>query len=106
MADLEHERLAKKEEKRQKKAEELAKKQESREKKQAKEREEERIALRTCADLMEQLDICGDVVFETMKVTELKMLIRYQFKSDKYKEKGIKKMQLKAIAMRLYEEHF
>ena len=54
---------------------------------------------------MEQLDIEGDIVFDRMKVAELKMMICYQFHSDEYKEKGIKKPALKMIAERLYEEY-
>ena len=54
---------------------------------------------------MGQLDIMGEVAFQTMKVGELKALIRYQFNSDEYKKKGILKPELKNIAMRLFEEY-
>jgi len=53
---------------------------------------------------MEQLDIEGDNVFNSLKVAELTMIIRYQFKSDAYKKKGIKKHELKLIAVQLYAE--
>ena len=54
---------------------------------------------------MKQLDIAGVVIFNTMKVAELKMFIRYQFNSDRYKEKSIKKTELREIATQLYEEY-
>ena len=40
-----------------------------------------------------------------MKVPGSKMLIRYQFKSDQYKERGIKKIELKAFSKRSYNEY-
>ena len=33
------------------------------------------------------------------------MMIRYQFKSEEYKKKGILKPELKSIAMRLFVEY-
>ena len=53
---------------------------------------------------MEQLDIEGNGVFNSLKVSELAMIIRYQFKSDAYKKKGIKKQELKRIAVQIYAE--
>jgi len=58
-----------------------------------------------CRDIMEQLDIQGDVIFNSLKVSELTMLIRYQFKSEAYKKKGIKKPELKLVAVKLYAEY-
>ena len=83
----------------------MARSKEHREGKEVKEREAKRIALLTCSDFMEQLRVAGSVFFATMKVAELIMMIRYQFKSNEYKEKGIKKVELKSIAERLYKEH-
>jgi len=40
-----------------------------------------------------------------MKVGKLKMLVRYQFNSDEYKKKGIKKPELKEVAARLFDEY-
>ena len=54
---------------------------------------------------MEQLDIAGDVIFNTVKVAELKMRIGYLFNLDRYKKKDIKKAELREIAARLYKEY-
>ena len=105
MADLEAERNDAKEERKRKNAEELERQKVRRQTKEAKDREAKRNALLKCEDIMQQLDIMGDVIFESLKVAELKMFICYQFKSDEYKEKGIKKLQLKIIATRLYMEY-
>ena len=99
MADLEEERHEKKEEQKRKKEGELVKAKERRGEKEAKEREAKRTGLLECGAIMEQLDIMGEVAFETMKVGDFKALIRYQFNSDEYKKKGILKPELKRIAM-------
>jgi len=54
---------------------------------------------------MQQLDIQGDVFFNSLKVSEMKIIIRYQFKSNAYKKKGIKKSELRLVVMQLYAEH-
>ena len=40
---------------------------------------------------------------QKLKVEDLKAFIRYQFKSDVYKTKGIKKADLLFVATKLYE---
>ena len=104
MADLEAERLQKRDDQRKKKAQEESKSEERRVEKAAKEKETMERNLLLCQDIMERLDIEGDGVFNSLKVAELSMIIRYQFKSDAYKKKGIKKHELKLIAVQLYAE--
>jgi len=105
MADLEAERLQKRDDQRKKKAQEESKSEERHVKKAAKEKEMMERGLLLCRDIMEQLDIQGNVIFNSFKVSELTMLIRYQFKSDAYKKKGIKKPELKLVAVKLYAEY-
>jgi len=62
-------------------------------------------SLLLCRDITEQLDIQGNVVFNPLKVSELAMIISYQFKPDAYKKKGIKNPKLKLIAVQLYAEY-
>ena len=105
MVDLEEERHKKKEEQKRKRSDELAKAKKRREEKEAKEREAKRTGLLECGAIMEKLDSMGEVAFQTMKVGELRALIRYQFNSDEYKKKGILKPELKSIAMRLFKDY-
>jgi len=105
MADLESERLQKKEEQRLKKAEEGANQEERRLEKAAKEREMMQQSFLKCQDIMTQLAAQGAVYIRTLKVDDLKAVIRYQFKSKDYKKKGIKKPELQLIVTRLYEEY-
>ena len=60
------------------------------------------IVLLKCSEFMEQLDIVGHVIFNTIKVAELNMLIRHQFNSDRYKKKNIKKSELREIYARFH----
>ena len=54
-------------------------------------------ATRSCAAIINEIRQKGNAHIQTLKVDALKTLIRYQFKSDKYKEKGIKKVDLVAF---------
>ena len=53
---------------------------------------------------MEQMYIMGDILFNSMKVLDLKMMIRYQFKSNDYKDRGVKRPDLRLIAVQLYDD--
>lgn len=54
-------------------------------------------ATRSCAAIINEIKQKGNAHIQTLKVDALKTLTRYQFKSDKYKEKGIKKVDLVAF---------
>ena len=70
----------------------------------AKEKEVMRMSLITCKSIIDQVTIKGCSYFLSLKVDELKEIVRYHFKSDEYKKRGVLKPELRIIVTRLYEE--
>ena len=104
LGDLETDRLLKKAEQKKKRAEEEATLEECRIKKITKDKESMETTLLTCFSILRDININGVLHFNSLKVDDLKSMIRYHFKSDEYKTKGIKKQELCIIAARLYNE--
>ena len=90
LGDLETDRLLKKAEQKKKRAEEEATLEERRIKKITKDKESMETALLTCSSILCDININGVLNFNSLKVDDLKSMIRYHFKSDEYKTKGIK----------------
>ena len=103
MGELENERLFQKEKRnRQKEEEEFERKKKS-ELKSISDQEKEVAGVIKCREIIDNIQNGGISCLQKLKVEDLKAFIRYQFKSDVYKTKGIKKADLLCVATKLYE---
>ena len=104
LGDIHTDRTQEKEKNSVRKEQEEAEKEQRRIARLEKEKEAQENGLEQCKKMMEELAQKGSAHIKTYTVANLKDLLRYKFKSDVYKQQGIKKAVLADEAIELYEQ--
>ena len=104
LGDIHTDRTQEKEKNRVRKEQEEAEKAQRSIARLEKEKEAQEKGLELCKKMMEELAQKGSAHIKTYTVANLKDLLRYEFKSDVYKQQGIKKDGLVDAATQLYQQ--
>ena len=104
LGDIHTDRTQERERNRARKEQEEAEKEQRRIARLEKEKEAQEKGLELCKKMMEELAQKGSAHIKTYTVANLKDLLHYEFKSDVYKQQGIKKAGLVSAAIKLYEQ--
>ena len=102
LGDIEAEQQKEQEEQRKKKKEEEAERQRRKESCIRVAQEKKAKGLKECAGLMQMLHANGANHIKKMTVSQLKLLLQYQYNDSTFKQKGIKKESLQKAVEELY----